>query len=436
MKKLVSAVTIAALTAGAMSAEVKIGLQSCTRPSLFTYVGSYADDSDLSIFGDFSYTGHQDTLTFSTSSDYAGAKLVMKAGTTASEYYNNEGNDKESLSWGFDGDAYAWIGFGNFKLYGGKISYRGKVNRQNKFGLVDSDTAKYGVSSTINNGDSKTFLYDFNDVGTIAGTRHTAMIGEYTLSEALPGDLIFRLGMLANNWKYDDEYVYDSKTKVTAGSYIGSSFVFDVTYSQKDFLSLDLVVKSPSQHQLGFGLYGELDMVENLALNLGFTYGMQNELEAYETAAALAAGTKTVVKSKWNAFAVDFRAVYTVSDPFTLAFTAKYSSAKADGEDTESAINLALGGKYVFSETLEGNLTLAVDMDDLDDNDKADLAENWIWVSPDVTIYAGKNAYFEAGVMFGTAINGGDAEDACKASSDLNITKMNFAIPLVLRCKI
>lgn len=434
MKKLVSAVTIAALTAGALSAEVKIGLQSRTRPSLFTYVGSYKEDADYSIFGDFSYTGHQDTLTFSTSSDYAGAKLVMKAGTTASSYTNIEGNDTEKLDWGFDGDAYAWIGFGNFKLYGGKISYRGKVNRQNKFGLVDSDRAKYGVSSTIN-GSSKTFLYDFNDVGTIAGTRHTAMIGEYTLSESLPGDLIFRLGMLANSWKYDDGYVYNSSVK-SGGSYIGSSFVFDVTYSQKDFLSLDLVVKSPSQHQLGFGLYGELDMVENLALNLGFTYGMQNEFEYYKTATALAAGVKDGKESKWNAFAVDFRAVYTVSDPFTLAFTAKYSSAKADEADAENSINLALGGKYVFSETVEGNLTFALDMDDLDDNDESDLAENWIWVSPDVTIYAGKNAYFEAGVMFGTAINGGDAEDACKASSDLNITKMNFAIPLVLRCKI
>ena len=89
----------------------------------------------------------------------------------------------------------------------------------------------------------------------------------------------------------------------------------------------------------------------------------------------------------------------------------------------------------MFSETLESNLTLAVGMDDLDDNDEADLAENWIWVSPDVTIYAGKNAYFEAGVMFGTAINGGDAEDYCTANNT-TIKKMQLAIPLVLRVKI
>ena len=488
MKKLVSAVTIAALTAGAVSAEVKLNLQSRTRPSLYTMKDYYqstadnADDYDSSIFGDFSYASHQDTMTFQTSSDYAGAKVVFSYGSAKASYTNTEGDAGTSdYVWDWDGDAYAWLGWGGLKLYGGKYSYRGKVNRQNKFGLVDSDRARYGVSSTMATGVSatttttettsyevvsdsksdsgysikevttskdktsysksslgKTFLYDFNDIGAYAGTRHTSLIAEYTLKDTLPGDLVFKGAMLANNWSYDDDYA-SGKGVSKGGDYIGVGFNFGVTYLQKDFLTLDFLLKSPSKHQIGFGLYGELNMIENLNLDLGFTYGQQSKYTYYSTAStAKKRSTDNGAETdKWSAFAVDFRAVYKVMDPLTVAFTAKYSNYKDDdADDAENSMNFALGAKYVFSETLEGNVTLALDMDDLDDNNEADLAENWIWVNPDVTIYAGKNAYFEAGVLFGTTINGGDAEDAMTSLSDLKIEKMRLAVPLVLRVKI
>ena len=90
MKKLVSAVTIAALTAGALSAEVKIGLQSRTRPSLYTKVDSYAENADYDILFDFSNESHTDDFSFETKSDYAGAKLVLSAGSNKATYTNTE----------------------------------------------------------------------------------------------------------------------------------------------------------------------------------------------------------------------------------------------------------------------------------------------------------------------------------------------------------
>jgi len=427
MKKVIGAVVAGTLVAGMASADIAVKLNSRLRPSLYKMTETYANKGAKETkLWDFSNADHKDTLTFVGSGDNCGVEVAVslqnlkselgstKTGSQESEDDNSATSDKEIK---MDGKYFGWMSWNALKLTIGRfdsryIDYYGKTAVEE--GLLDNDLVKFGVNPEFK---QKTFLYDFNNISTFAGNKQNALIVDYTI-DADSAKILLKGGLVASRYKDDTENFYKGDDK----SLQGAGYVAEVDVALQP-ANLQFIVKLPTQHQMGFGAYADVKAVENLGLAFGFTYGQQSEYDTYTSA------TDKTTKGKWSAWAFDARAFYKVSDPLAVGVSAKYSNYKPDGVDAETALELIGSVQYVASDLLTAQLDAGLYYEDLDDNDKKNVAENFVGLRPAVKINASKQAAVTAALECRFAINGGDADGT-------TATKTSISIPVIARVKL
>ena len=456
MKKIVSVFVLGAVAASIATAEVTVGINSRTRPSLYTSTETFADKSKESTILDFSNAEHSDDFAFAAKGENCGiaATLTLSNGldeyaTTGVETPNGTTNATQYIN--LKGKYYGWMNFGALKITAGRFDSR-LVERHSLStiddGLADSDTAKFGVSNAIVTGlktdettdavtglntIGKTFLYDFSNVSTISGTRVNSIFADYTIDEVGAGKVLVKAGVLANNYTTQSSDDWNTKEQ----SKVGAGFAADVGYLS-DTIDADVVFKMPSQHAFGFGLYGDVKAVENLKLAAGFTYGASSEYDTYTYTYDEDKDEEKITtgkKLKWNAMAFDLRAFYQINEQFLAGVQAKYSSLKVDSNDANTSLELVASAQYTISELLAAQFDIGYYNEDMGDAVKVDNKGNWgettLKVRPGVKVNASKNAYISAAFEFTTALNGSDAKDA-KAG----ITKQSIALPVVFRVQL
>ncbi|WP_407428430.1 hypothetical protein [Treponema sp.] len=440
MKKVLKTLTAVSATfavaLSSLSAEITIKEQARIRTSVYSY-SKPKDGDESSKLWNLKNASAADYLNFYANNEYAGVAI---------ESVINAGNQAQTGAITFD-TYYGYLNYGDLKFTFGDFDSR-FTNRYNvtatEAGLLDSDFAKFGLSNKLTLGlkttagatttsiiqataapDSeysetstgsgvwvktttaagtssvetvgKTWLYDFGNVAQSAGGENLSLLADYTLSDIANGKLLIKGGLI--------EYAYDTTKKFSQLA----GYIFEATW-QGEVVSLDLIFKNPEHKAFGGGAYLTLKPVEGLAAVLGFTGGVQ----------------KDVVDL---AFAVDARFQYAFTEAFKTTLVAKYSSLKLDGaRDPETGLEVGAEFSYVANETLTFALDGRLDYVDLDNNDKLNLGENTVTVSPRAKISAGSAAAITAAVEFTQALN---TSDDYKAA-----TKTSVAIPVIFRVKL
>lgn len=357
MKKLLGAAAIAALVAGAASADVSININGRVRGDAAEWkLASEAENA--SVYASLDATnnktvvaaGASDTLTFNAKNDYAGVKFVFS------------NNMDGSVTTPVKVDSYnAWLKFGNLKIqgnYGGMRSIGRVTGDQNAVSLLEANLAGKGVVSTrtavtTDTWSWKTVTYgnsgklginnkivaitgagvgaDVNNLGASNGTTVLTYGVEYPVVEGLT--LKGYLNRASAAWETTDD---DGGTTT-----VNSQWAFEAEYKMADTVQLAFDARLAGHRRQAFGLYVKPLMVENLDAVLGFTFARDAQ-----TAHAI---------DKTNTFwALDARARYAVSDAMAFTLFANltgYGDIYSDDEDEadlESGLALDLTGNFSY----------------------------------------------------------------------------------------
>lgn len=153
----------------------------------------------------------------------------------------------------------------------------------------------------------------------------------YTLSDALPGTLLVKAGIVKSDYgKYDSQ----------------SGFVAELGYRQEGLINVDVAIKNPSDKVTTIGAFVSPLMVENLRATVGFTMGNND-------------GDKE--------FAFDARARYAITEKTAVTGMFNYSSiakelkASKSGDDlnamwTMISVNHVAGDNIRFLATLQNTV--------------------------------------------------------------------------------
>lgn len=404
MKKIIKPIATASVLALALTsatAELKIKNQARIRTSALSYSKPVEGDESTTLWN-LKNSSAADYLDFYASNEYAGVTL---------ESVIDAGNKAKTGAITFD-TYYGWIIYGDLKFSFGDYDNR-FTNRYNvtatEAGLLESDIAKYGVSNklsyglaTDNSGKSsvsksgKTWLYDFGNTAQIAGGENLALLADYTLDDVAGGKLVLTAGLL------ESEYDKTEKFNQQAG------YVFEAAWKGES-TSLDLIFKNPEKNAYGGAAYLSIKPADGINAVLGFTGGAQ----------------KDVIDL---AYAVDGRFQY-AADAIKATFVAKFSSIKPKGADkAETGLEFGTEVSYAVSDTIIAALDARLDYTDLDNNDKANLGENTVTISPRAKFSAGPAAAVTAALEFTQALN---TSDDYKAA-----TKTDVKIPVIFRVKL
>lgn len=417
MKKIVSAVLAGALASGIAFADVSVKMNSRTYADVFSSEKSEKETKNK--FMNMGSGEWKDDLTLTASGENCGAvaKLTL---TNGKPTYNAAGTLTDTAAQGISlaGEYYGWLAFGNFKVTAGRFDSRFTPNlalARTEESLSDKEIKKWGLSKNIVGFDAgkASFLYDFNNFSALAGTRMNSIVCDYTFKLNDDMKLLTKLGMTANTYASKDN-----------ANFCGCSFAAELALQAK-FGTLEALFKKPTVDTTAFGIYANIKAVKNLTLAAGFTMGLTGkDAKASEiTLGGTFAGEAT-------AFAIDGKVGYNFSG-FETLFGIKYSSAKADGADAETALDMVLTGAYKINKTFQTELGLELDIEDLDDNDKAAKVGDMVFkVRPAVKISASSAAAITLG--FQGEFNMKTSDEA--ATSNKVATKI--AIPMIMRIKL
>lgn len=351
MKKLLGAAAIAALVAGAASADVSININGRVRGDAAEWkLASEAENASVYASLDAANSktvvaaGPSDTLTFNAKNDYAGVKFAFS---------NN-------LNGSIGVDSYnAWLKFGNLKIqgnYGGMRSIGRATGDQNAVSLLEANLSGKGVVSTGSDTAGwswKTVTYgnsgklginnkivaitgagvgaDVNNLGASNGKTVLTYGVEYPVVEGLT--LKGYLNKSSAAWETTDD-----DGGVTT---VNSQWAFEAEYKMADTIQLAFDARLAGHRRQAFGLYVKPLMVENLDAVLGFTFARDAQ-----TAHAI---------DKTNTFwALDARARYAVSDAMAFTLFANLTgygdiySTNKDEADIESGLALDLTGNFSY----------------------------------------------------------------------------------------
>ena len=320
MKKLLGAAAIAALVAGAASADVSININGRVRGDAAEWkLASEAENASvyasLDVANDKTVVASSpsDTLAFNAKNDYAGVKFVFSNNM-------NGGNVTTPISV----DSYnAWLKFGNLKIqgnYGGMRSIGRVTGDQNNVSLLEANLSGKGVVSTGSDtagwsweivtygnsgklGINKQIVAitkagvgaDVNNLGTINGSNALTYGVEYPVVEGLT------LKGYLNKSSATCETTDDDGGVTT----VNSQWAFEAEYKMADTVQLAFDARLAGKRRQAFGLYVKPLMVENLDAVLGFTFARD-------------AQTAHLIDKTNTFWALDARARYAVSDAMAL----------------------------------------------------------------------------------------------------------------------
>ena len=290
MKKIVAAAAAGLMLAGAAFADVS-----------FSYTGK-------AIMGDttksFTKATRNDCLALTLSNDVAGVKCD----------WDLNGGDKMELD-----EFYAWMDFalpvGALEITSGKWNGR-NVNRvKTEAGDLDGkyyEVYKPGIAIGGEQVVDGANLTDGNYATVLA----------YTLSDVLPGKLMFKAGIVRiiapgtdgkNEGKDNNNNVfYHPADKTDVRSH--SSFAYEVSYAQDDLIKATVAIKNYSFTTTSYGVYVSPLMVPGLDSMVGFTY---------------------LTADDDGAMGIDARAKYAITEKTSVTGMLNYSTTMLDNSDAD-----------------------------------------------------------------------------------------------------
>ncbi len=426
MKKVIGAVLAGTMVAGLAFADPKITFQYRLRSNMYDQTQTYRGDGSSStnkttdLFALNGYGGNGDTMVATVSNDYAGFSIDYDATTGGVK----KGSSTSDTSFTMDA-LYAWLNFGALKFTAGSFDarYTDKLtNGATNVNLTDKESYKLGVWTGLQSGTSNVatliygskvlYGYDADNMGAISSdnTGITSFSADYTVKDVLPGKLMMKAVLNSNQFSVDTSDGTDKK-------YQDSGYGFEVGYLTPNVADLDFVLRMPEQKVTVFGAYGTLLVVKNLKAVLGFTYVNDSYDGSGDVTSDMHNGTST----KNTEYAFDARAQYAFSDKLTGIAHFNYSSIKPDGEDAETGMYIVGDVYYVVNDLITPEFSAGYYMTDLDDNDSADVCENYYVINPSVKFTAGPNAFLSVGVRYQGAANTGDAKTTTQTKSEISI---------------
>ena len=426
MKKIVSAVTLASLLAGAAFADIS-----------FSYTGKNYFDSGANSGQGLGYDGdsRSDCIALSINQDNYGATLDVDVRPPIGDDKNNGGMKIDEY--------YGWMTFKpistTFTAGVWNSRYVNRVTTDKRgvdFDDQDFELFKPGVIDVRayrndNTAGAGKYNVGFDSDNLTRGA--LAMVAAYT-NTALPGTLMVKLGLVDVTGKAADNTNgilgaarlspegawQDNQNVLDASSKVYSGFVGEVAYRQENLFAANLAVRSYEVHTASVAAFFSPLMVDKLEATAGVTLGFNGA--GYNGTYAnkgTVGGLKNVMYADGRQqiyqdqgtigfeWAVDLRLRYALSDRLSFTTMNNFSSyitdlatdavwATADTDTTKwegndyamwNMVNLT----YDFAEGLTAGFTvqhLATDMD------QSYTTHNHIWVAPNLQIKANDNAKF------------------------------------------
>jgi hypothetical protein len=427
MKKIVSAVTLASLLAGAAFADIS-----------FSYTGKNYFDSGANSGAGLGYDGdsRKDCIALSINQDNYGATLDVDVGNHLFGKTDEDANNNEKGGMKID-EYYGWMTFKaistTFTAGVWNSRYVDRVTTDKRgvnFDDQDFELFKPGVINvksyrTDNTNGAGKYNVAFDSDNLTMGA--LAMVAAYT-NTALPGTLMVKLGLVDVTGKasdntngvlsaaklspegawQDNTNVLDPASKVLAG------FVGEVAYRQENLFAVNLAVRSYEVHTASVGLFFSPLMVDKLEATAGVTLGFNGA--GYTASSWNADGTRQT-KGRQQIYqeqgtlgfewAVDLRARYAFSDRLSVTTMHNFSSYITDlATDASWANNntdltkwegndFAMWNQFNITYDFAENLTAGFTVQHLaTDLDQAYTQHNHLWIAPNLQIKCNDNAKF------------------------------------------
>lgn len=420
MKKIVSAVTLASLLAGAAFADIS-----------FSYTGKNYFDSGANSGAGLGYDGdsRKDCIALSINQDNYGATLDVDVRTPIGDDRGNGGMKIDEY--------YGWMTFKaistTFTAGVWNSRYVDRVTTDKRgvdFDDQDFELFKPGVIDVrAYRGDNLTHAGEYNvafDSDNLTKGA-LAMFAAYT-NTALPGTLMVKLGLVDVSGKAADstngvlsaarlspEGAWQNNTNVLDPSVkVWSGFAGEVAYRQENLFAANLAIRSYEVHTASVAAFFSPLMVEKLEATAGVTLGFNGA--GYTTNGWNTDGTKAT-KGRQQIYqdqgtlgfewAVDLRLRYAFSDRLSvttmhnfssyltqLATDAAWANNRTDTTKWESN-DYALWNQFNITYDFAENLTAGFTVQHLaTDLDESYVLHNHIWVAPNLQIKVNDNAKF------------------------------------------
>lgn len=427
MKKIVSAVTLASLLAGAAFADIS-----------FSYTGKNYFDSGANGGKGLGYDGdsRKDCIALSINQDNYGATLDVDVKTPIADDRGNGGMTIDEY--------YGWMTFKpistTFTAGVWNSRYVDRVTTDKRgvdFDEQDFELFKPGVINVWN-------YRNANEEGVMSQGKYgynvafdsdnltmgaVAMVAAYT-NTALPGTLMVKLGLVDVSGKAADntngvlsaaklspEGAWQDNTNVLdPASKVWSGFVAEVAYRQENLFAANLAIRSYEVHTASVGLFFSPLMVDKLEATAGVTLGFngagytKREWNDTEKKWVDGNGRQQIYQDQGTLgfeWAVDLRLRYAFSDRLSVTTMHNFSSyltnlatdakwAKPDTDTTKWESNdFAMWNQFNVTYDFAENLTAGFTVQHLaTDLDQSYVLHNHIWVSPNLQIKVNDNAKF------------------------------------------
>lgn len=434
MKKIVSAAALAALTFSAFAADLKLTQDIKFQPTIASFTVPNEGDTVQTWFSIPSTL--KDTVA-----------ITLTEGPVQAYLKTDVATDKIAVN-----AAYAKVGIGAANIWAfyndarftnrvttdqndlsfiesnytapGSIAFMGKlgVNNKAKFiGTVSSNTWTFAALKGVG--------VDSDGHGLYQGSKKPALVLDYTLSDVLPGKLLFKF-VAKSNPTTEDSYtkfeVYTSKTgsgkttyyTKTAGSTgsgwekVPAAFTFQASYSQDSFGNLDFIANVDKDKTASFaGFYNTAKAVDGLNATAGFTYGFDNQDE----------------DAKVTNMAADLRARYEINEALAAGVYLNWTSNKVGDADAQGLVSTVLNANYKVNDIFKAFVEAGVNF--LTYSDARDVAGTQVAAQLGGIITPSKGAKITTGVQLG--VTGIGVKDDYKSNKSTNI-----AIPLSLRVQL
>lgn len=358
MKKILSTVLVGALIAGIAFAEMS-----------FDYKGT-------AIVGDvnnsWTKVDRTDAFTLGFKNDIAGVDI---------EFDLEDGNGTNAFALDhFYGYLTFGLPVGNLQITSGKWDARWVNRIKGDGGELDAkyyEAYKPGVIEGF--GLAK-------DIDNLTGSKNMSTVLAYTLSDTLPGTLMFKFGLVGlqnNPLGAGTEYNEGSDDAVN----IKAGFVGQVAYQQDDLIKLNVDFKTLKQNAYAFGIFLSPLMIENLNATLGFSMGIYNQGDKI-------ADTARADRTEWG---VDLRLRYAITEKVAITTMHNISGRKltpnsantTDAEVDTNAMWNMISASYVAGD----NIRFLATIQNINSDFKASSpTANTFAITPACEIKAGEKA--------------------------------------------
>jgi hypothetical protein len=425
MKKIVSAVTLASLLAGAAFADIS-----------FSYTGKnyFSSDDQGPNSKAFGYDGdlRSDCIALSINQDNYGATLdvdIENNGMKIDEYYG--WMTFKAISTTFTAGVWnsRYVDRVTTDMRG--VSFDNQDFELFKPGVIDVWAYRDDTTDSVVARKKYNYNVAYDSDNLTRGA--LSMFAAYT-NTALPGTLMVKLGLIdvtglaadSKNayWNgkkvanLSSEGAWQDNTNVLDPSFkVRSGFAGEVAYRQENLFAVNLAIRSYEVHTASVGLFFSPLMVDKLEATAGVTLGFNGA--GYNGTRQQIYQDEGTLGFEW---AIDLRARYAFSDRLSVTTMHNFSSYLTDlatdagmtdttkWEENDYAMWNQFNVTYDFAENLTAGFTVQHLATDLD---QSYVLHNHIWVAPNLQIKVNDNAKFTV-VTRAHFQNVGSSEDSSK----------------------